>query len=295
MLGGSRPSRNNGYNRHNEHSTIPERASKMRTQGQERLTINVDDTVGSSGEDEAGVAEPEGDESQRTSIVANADDQREGRPFRRGKYQWSEEEQSTLLAALTEVGGPFWQDILSLYGPNGSVNKTLKNRTSNQLSHKASYLKTTMVRRGQRVPAALAHVNTRAYPEPKGRRKRAAILDQDQQSDRSLKRRITTAPPRATSRANNRTTPTEQIDLTGIYYEEEGESKDFNAELEPVKSDEGSTTASVGTHSATGCTVESERELIELQLRQLQAKRTAANLEDQEIALQIKLVEMSRR
>ncbi len=66
-------------------------------------------------------------------------------PSRRGKpaqrRPWTKEEEQALFAGLDSVKGPHWSEILSLYGPGGSISEALKDRNQVQLKDKARNLK----------------------------------------------------------------------------------------------------------------------------------------------------------
>ncbi len=54
---------------------------------------------------------------------------------------WTKEEEQALLNGLDAVKGPHWSQILSMYGPGGTVSEILKDRNQVQLKDKARNLK----------------------------------------------------------------------------------------------------------------------------------------------------------
>lgn len=65
---------------------------------------------------------------------------------------WSEEEVSALERGLRRFSGPYWGDILALFGPNGSVSDVLKDRDDAQLENKACRMKISFLKSGVRFP-----------------------------------------------------------------------------------------------------------------------------------------------
>ncbi|KAH3684401.1 hypothetical protein WICPIJ_004626 [Wickerhamomyces pijperi] len=70
---------------------------------------------------------------------------------------WLPAEEAVLSEAL-QVIGPHWSKILEAYGPGGSKNEVLKNRTQVQLKDKARNWKMAYLKNGQPVPDYLAKV-----------------------------------------------------------------------------------------------------------------------------------------
>ena len=65
---------------------------------------------------------------------------------------WSKEEESALERGMRRVSGPYWSDILALFGPKGSVNDVLKNRDEAQLEDKACTDKISCLKSGVKCP-----------------------------------------------------------------------------------------------------------------------------------------------
>ena len=62
------------------------------------------------------------------------------------------------MAGLDKVKGPHWSQILSLYGPNGTVSDILKDRTQVQLKDKARNLKLFFLKTSSEMPYYLQSV-----------------------------------------------------------------------------------------------------------------------------------------
>ncbi|KAK8208069.1 TTAGGG repeat binding factor [Zalaria obscura] len=90
------------------------------------------------------------------------------------RQPWKQEEEDALLAGLTEVKGPHWSQILSLYGRGGSISEVLKDRNQIQLKDKARNLKLWYLKMGNDVPACLRGV-TGELRKRGGARVRAAL------------------------------------------------------------------------------------------------------------------------
>ncbi|CAD0113641.1 unnamed protein product [Aureobasidium uvarum] len=71
------------------------------------------------------------------------------------RQPWKQEEEDALMAGLTEVKGPHWSQILSLYGRGGSISEVLKDRNQIQLKDKARNLKLYYLKMGKEVPECL--------------------------------------------------------------------------------------------------------------------------------------------
>ncbi|KAI1346004.1 telomere repeat binding factor-domain-containing protein [Xylaria sp. FL0043] len=65
---------------------------------------------------------------------------------------WSPEEEKALMMGLDMVKGPHWSQILSLFGPNGSISQILADRTQVQLKDKARNLKLFFLKTGSEMP-----------------------------------------------------------------------------------------------------------------------------------------------
>lgn len=93
---------------------------------------------------------------------------------------WTEEEEEALLKGMDHVQGPYWAQILELYGPGGKINEVLKDRTQVQLKDKARNLKMFFVRLGVEIPRVFQYVtgdyNTR---KNSGRKKQKKNLEVD--------------------------------------------------------------------------------------------------------------------
>ena len=90
------------------------------------------------------------------SAKASPSNRRAGVPSQR--RQWSMEEEGALMAGLDLVKGPHWSQILAMFGPGGTVNETLKDRTQVQLKDKARNLKLFFLKNETEVPYYLQFV-----------------------------------------------------------------------------------------------------------------------------------------
>ncbi|KAI1117486.1 telomere repeat binding factor-domain-containing protein [Nemania sp. NC0429] len=65
---------------------------------------------------------------------------------------WSPEEEKALMMGLDMVKGPHWSQILSLFGPHGSISQILADRTQVQLKDKARNLKLFFLKTNSEMP-----------------------------------------------------------------------------------------------------------------------------------------------
>ena len=65
---------------------------------------------------------------------------------------WSNEEEKALLHGLDKVRGPYWSQILAMFGEGGSISEVLRDRNQVQLKDKARNLKLFFLKNGQEVP-----------------------------------------------------------------------------------------------------------------------------------------------
>lgn len=71
---------------------------------------------------------------------------------------WTPEEEKALMTGLDMVKGPHWSQILSLFGPNGTISDVLKDRTQVQLKDKARNLKLFFLKTQSEMPYYLSAV-----------------------------------------------------------------------------------------------------------------------------------------
>ena len=71
---------------------------------------------------------------------------------------WTEQEMSALKQGLKRFSGPFWDDILGLTGPTGSVSDVLKNRDEAQIEEKVCRMKISYLKSGVNFPYYLRMV-----------------------------------------------------------------------------------------------------------------------------------------
>ncbi|ANB15150.1 Tbf1p [Sugiyamaella lignohabitans] len=89
---------------------------------------------------------------------------------------WTNEEEEALIQGLDAVDGPYWSQILELYGPGGSISEVLKDRNQVQLKDKARNLKIFFLKSGIPVPRSFQYVtgdiNARSQAHKKTKEKR---------------------------------------------------------------------------------------------------------------------------
>lgn len=71
---------------------------------------------------------------------------------------WTAEEENALMAGLDRVKGPHWSQIHAMFGPGGTINEVLKNRSQVQLKDKARNLKLFFLKSNIEVPYYLQFV-----------------------------------------------------------------------------------------------------------------------------------------
>ena len=79
---------------------------------------------------------------------------------------WTKEEVSALEQGLRRFSGPFWNDILGLFGPNGSVSDVLKDRDVAQLEEKVCRMKISYLKSGVKFPFYLRMVTGASKKTP---------------------------------------------------------------------------------------------------------------------------------
>ena len=90
---------------------------------------------------------------------------------------WNNEEESALIAGLDRVNGPYWSQILTLYGEGGIISEVLKGRNQVQLKDKARNIKKAFLRIGAPVPDCLKHVTGELKPSSAKARKASKETD----------------------------------------------------------------------------------------------------------------------
>ncbi|KAI0181606.1 telomere repeat binding factor-domain-containing protein [Hypoxylon sp. FL1284] len=101
---------------------------------------------------------------------------------------WGPEEEKALMLGLDMVKGPHWSQILSLFGPNGSVSNILADRTQVQLKDKARNLKLFFLKTNSEMPYYLqcvtGELKTRAPTQAarKEAEEKARINSEEQQA-----------------------------------------------------------------------------------------------------------------
>lgn len=101
---------------------------------------------------------------------------------------WAPEEEKALMMGLDMVRGPHWSQILSLFGPNGTVSTILADRTQVQLKDKARNLKLFFLKTNSEMPYYLqcvtGELKTRAPSQAarKEAEERARMNSEDEQA-----------------------------------------------------------------------------------------------------------------
>ncbi|KAK2882661.1 hypothetical protein FQN49_000135 [Arthroderma sp. PD_2] len=91
-----------------------------------------------------------------TTTRSSPSSRRAGLPSQR--RPWTTEEENALMAGLDRVKGPHWSQILSMFGPGGTISEALKDRNQVQLKDKARNLKLFFLKSGIEVPYYLKFV-----------------------------------------------------------------------------------------------------------------------------------------
>ncbi|KAK4205709.1 hypothetical protein QBC40DRAFT_270723, partial [Triangularia verruculosa] len=97
-------------------------------------------------------------ERARQAAVAKSSNTARREGLHSTRRPWTPEEEKALMAGLDKVKGPHWSQILSLYGPNGSISNILRDRTQVQLKDKARNLKLFFLKTNSEMPYYLQHV-----------------------------------------------------------------------------------------------------------------------------------------
>ncbi|KAK3997209.1 telomere repeat binding factor-domain-containing protein [Cladorrhinum sp. PSN332] len=97
-------------------------------------------------------------EKARQAAVAKSSNTARREGLHSTRRPWSPEEEKALMAGLDMVKGPHWSQILSLFGPNGSMSDILKDRTQVQLKDKARNLKLFFLKTNSEMPFYLQSV-----------------------------------------------------------------------------------------------------------------------------------------
>lgn len=121
---------------------------------------------------------------------------------------WTSAEESALLEGLATVKGPYWSQILEMYGPGGKISEVLKDRNQVQLKDKARNLKLYYLKTNTPMPDVLKNVTGDVRTRDKSKRGRKA---RDMEASRAAAAAAaaaaatatatTTAPPTTTTKA----------------------------------------------------------------------------------------------
>ena len=74
---------------------------------------------------------------------------------------WTDQERRALEAGVVKVGGPHWNDILALYGSNGTVNQDLSRMNGHDLKKMVYEMRNEFLDVGQDPPSWLAEMTSR--------------------------------------------------------------------------------------------------------------------------------------
>jgi hypothetical protein len=97
-------------------------------------------------------------EKARQAAVAKSSNTTRREGLHSTRRPWTPEEEKALMAGLDMVKGPHWSQILSLFGPQGSISDILKDRTQVQLKDKARNLKLFFLKTNSEMPYYLQSV-----------------------------------------------------------------------------------------------------------------------------------------
>ncbi|KAL2155510.1 hypothetical protein VTH82DRAFT_252 [Thermothelomyces myriococcoides] len=97
-------------------------------------------------------------EKARQAAVAKSSNTTRREGLHSTRRPWTPEEEKALMAGLDMVKGPHWSQILSLFGPNGTISDILKDRTQVQLKDKARNLKLFFLKTNSEMPYYLQSV-----------------------------------------------------------------------------------------------------------------------------------------
>ncbi|SPQ20540.1 800ed3a9-cfc5-4660-93de-41cb5bae1a85 [Thermothielavioides terrestris] len=97
-------------------------------------------------------------ERARQAAVAKSSNTTRREGLHSARRPWTPEEEKALMAGLDMVKGPHWSQILSLFGPNGTISDILKDRSQVQLKDKARNLKLFFLKTNSEMPYYLQSV-----------------------------------------------------------------------------------------------------------------------------------------
>ncbi|KAK3314702.1 telomere repeat binding factor-domain-containing protein [Apodospora peruviana] len=97
-------------------------------------------------------------ERARQAAVAKSSSTTRREGLHSTRRPWTPEEEKALMAGLDMVKGPHWSQILSLFGPSGTISDILKDRTQVQLKDKARNLKLFFLKTNSEMPYYLQSV-----------------------------------------------------------------------------------------------------------------------------------------
>ncbi len=164
---GSTNSNNTGHNNGTRNGSSD--PSRKRQRSQTRSVTNI--ATGSNTADLLTKGELGEEEWQGLKLTKNTGDGKSKSITPR--RPWNKEEEMALRKGLEAVGGPFWAQILELYGAGGKFGEQLKDRNQIQLKDKARNWKMFFIKNGGEVPEYLSKVTGDIQREKRTRRKRS--------------------------------------------------------------------------------------------------------------------------
>lgn len=139
------------------------RRRERRARKKARLNRQID-SLSSDPEDKEETRHEEKSDKRMKNLVARAssepssEDDDSRFPTRRTlddtvpRASWTSEEQQTFMKGLQEVKGPYWNDILALYGHRGSINRLLKEKSRRDMQLQLEALRNEFTKAGRDPP-----------------------------------------------------------------------------------------------------------------------------------------------
>lgn len=129
-------------------------------------------------------------ERARQAAVAKSSNTARREGIHSTRRPWTPEEEKALMMGLDSVKGPHWSQILSLYGPNGTISDILKDRTQVQLKDKARNLKLFFLKTNSEMPFYLQSVTGELKTRAPSQAARKEAEEKARQSQEEEKQRF---------------------------------------------------------------------------------------------------------
>lgn len=129
-------------------------------------------------------------ERARQAAVAKSNNAARREGIHSTRRAWTPEEERALMTGLDMVKGPHWSQILSLFGPNGSISDILKDRTQVQLKDKARNLKLFFLKTNSEMPYYLQCVTGELKTRAPGQAARKEAEEKARQNSEDEQARI---------------------------------------------------------------------------------------------------------